>query len=164
MREANVILDILSTTANAYIILLLVTSTTEYFVLIVCTFYRLPDIEVAVVTIVCCTNFIKRVCKVIRIKSLDQLCNLLVAKRSIEVYLCLTLRTALGCNDDNTISTTGTIDSCRRSILQYVDALNFAWSDVADRAYRETVNDVEWRVVLRKRTTTTHANLHVSIR
>ena len=33
----------------------------------------------------------------------------LVAERSIEVHLGLALRTALGCNDDNTIGTTGTI-------------------------------------------------------
>ncbi len=71
---------------------------------------------------------------------------------------------ARGANGVIIISTTGTIDGCRRSILQYVDALNLARSDVADRAYWETVYDVERRVVLRKGTATTHPNLHVSIR
>ena len=163
MRETDVVFQVLGTTAYVHVILLLVTCTAEYLILIVTSFDRLPDVEVVVVTIVSATQLILIVCIVVWRHSLYQLRYFLVAERSIEVHLGLALRTALGCNDDNTIGTTGTIDGCRGSILQHVDALDFARSDVADRAYRETVNDVEWRVVLRKGTATTHANLHVSI-
>ena len=132
MRETDVVLDILGTTAYVHVILFLVTCTAEYLILIVTSFDRLPNIEIVVVTIVSATQLILIVCIVVWRHSLHQLRNLLVAERSIEVYLSLTLRTALGCYDDNTVGTTGTIDGCRRSILQYVDALNFARSDVAD--------------------------------
>ena len=143
MRETNVVLDVFGTTAYANIILLLVTSAAEYLILIVSTLYRLPDIEIIVVTIVCCSVLKESVCKVVRIESLDQFRYLLQSERCIEVYLGLAFRTALGCYDNDTVGTTSTIDGSRRSILQNIDALNFARSDVADRAYWEAVNDVE---------------------
>ena len=132
VRETDVVLDILGTTAYVHVILFLVTCTAEYLILIVTSFDRLPNIEIVVVTIVSAAQLILIVCIVIWRHSLHQLGNLLVAERSIEVYLSLTLRTALGCYDDNTIGTTGTIDGCSGSIFQYVDSLDFARSDVAD--------------------------------
>ena len=44
--------------------------------------------------------------------------------RTIEVNLNLSLLTFLGSDDDNTIGGTATIDRCRGSILQYLDALD----------------------------------------
>ena len=148
MRETDVVFQVLGTTVYVHVILLLVTCTAEYFILIVTSFDRLPDVEVVVVTIVSATQLILIVCIVVWRHSLYQLRYFLVAERSIEVHLGLALRTALGCNNDNTIGTTGTIDGCSGSILQYVDSLDFAWSDIADRTYREAVNDVERRVIL----------------
>ena len=41
---------------------------------------------------------------------------------------------ALGCNQDNTVTTTGTIKSCRRSILQHCHAFYVGRVDVVERA------------------------------
>ena len=89
--------------------------------------------------------------------------NLLPAVVCVVANLGLTLLTALGGNQDYTVSTTATIDGGRRSILKYGDILDIIGGDVADALNRESVDNVERVVALCDRTTTTHANLYFSV-
>ena len=89
--------------------------------------------------------------------------NLLPAVVSIIAHLGLTFLTALGGYQDNTVSTTATVDSGRRGVFQYGDVLNVVSGDVADALYGESVNDVQGIVRLGDRTTTTDANLYLCV-
>ena len=76
-------------------------------------------------------------------------------------------RTGLGAlrrHEDNTVSTTSTVDSRRRGILQHVDRLDLRSGDVRNRAYGETIHYEERVVRLRNRTTTTHAYRNLGTR
>ena len=50
-------------------------------------------------------------------------CKSLSGKRTLEIYLHLTLLGTLGGNDDDTIGSLSTIDGSRRCILQDLDTL-----------------------------------------
>ena len=67
---------------------------------------------------------------------------------------------SLGGDQNNTISTTGSIDSGRGSILQHIDALNVVGRDIVDRRYLDTVDHIERFIALCDRTTTTNADRH----
>ena len=92
--------------------------------------------------------------------------NLLEGKRSVVTYLHLTLLTALGCHKNNTVSTTATIDSGRRGILQNVDALDIAGVQRlnATGLKRHTVNNVERAPASRDRTLATDSDATQSTR
>ena len=81
---------------------------------------------------------------------------------AVVVHLYATLLGTLGRDEDYTVSTTGTIDSRRRSILQHVDRLNLIGRDVAHRT-RDTIHEDQRLVRLRDRTTTTHANRNLGV-
>ena len=67
--------------------------------------------------------------------------------------------TALGSNNDYTISTTGTVDSCSRSIFQDVDCFNFRRVKGRHTVFAgETVDDIQRFVTLSNGNTTTNPN------
>ena len=76
----------------------------------------------------------------------------------IILYLWLTLLGTLCGNKDDTISATGTIDSCRGSVLQYVNRLNIVSCNIINTAYYHTVNHIQRFVRLCNRTTTTYSD------
>ena len=90
--------------------------------------------------------------------------NLFPAIISIVAHLCLAFLTALGSHQDNTVSTTATIDGGRRSVLQHGDVLNVIGRNVTDTLNGETIDNVQRLVRLGDRTTATHTNLNFSIR
>ena len=90
--------------------------------------------------------------------------NLLPAVVGVVAYLGLSFLTALGGNQDNTVSTTATVDGCWWSILQYGDVLDVVGRYIADGFNGESVYDVQRVVALGDRTTTTHADLYLGIR
>ena len=171
MGIGDVVLHVLRAARDVGIVLHLVAGASEQFVLMVLSFHRTPDLEVVERTVArneACrlsgrSDFILVVCILIGAEHLLQLGGLLPAIGNVEAYLCLAFLTRLGGNDDNAVGTTGTVDSGRGCILKNVDALDFRGSDVADRSYREAIDNVERRVVLRKRTATTHTDLDVGI-
>ena len=83
--------------------------------------------------------------------------NLLEGERSVVAYLHLSLLTTLGCHEYNTVSTTATVDSGRRGILQNVDALDIAGVQRlnATGLKGHTVNHIERPPASRDRTLTT---------
>ena len=84
---------------------------------------------------------------------------------SIECYLCNTCFTSLGLYHYNTISTTCTIDSCRRSILQNLDTLDILRVDTLKTCFTyDTVYYIERVVALAYRACTTYTNLHCTTR
>ena len=82
----------------------------------------------------------------------------LVVHVVLHLGLAVTLRTLRG-NQDNTVSTAGTVDGCRSSILQHVNALNVVGRNIVDVAYLHTIHDIQRVVRLGDRTTTTDTNL-----
>ena len=156
----------LATTAHADIVLLLVACTTEEFVLPVVTFHRFPDFQILVCAIRCTrlVQFILIECIVIRIEHSNLFGSLTYTIGYSEIDLRLAFSTRLGSDDNDAIGTTGTIDGSRRSILQYIHRLDVSRSDVTDAGYREAVDNIERRIVLRKRATATNADFHIGIR
>ena len=61
----------------------------------------------------------------------------------VEVYLHLTSLGRLGGYDNNTVTTSGTINGGQGSILQYVDALDVGRRNVVDVVCLETINNVQ---------------------
>ena len=112
MGEADVELYVLVSTVDTDVILLLETCASEEFILIVVALYRLPYLKVAEVAIVCRAKFILIHGIVVWRHCLHELADLLPSKESVEANLCLSLLTFFGCDDDDTIGTTRTIDSC----------------------------------------------------
>ena len=169
-------LELFRATRYIHCILTLITRTTEYLVLIICTCYTFPIFQLTIWTIIWQEKalmfrgkatwllFILVVSKFIWTEDFVKSCSLLPTPACAYVYLNLTLCTTLSSYNDDTISTTSTIDSSRWRILQNIDRLNFRWSDVADRCNFKSVNNVKRWVILRKRTTTTHTNLDICIR
>ena len=76
----------------------------------------------------------------------------------------LSLLSALGRNDHDTVRTAATVDSGREGILQDVDGLDFRRGDVVDGFHRKTVHDVERAVVLGNGTATADTDLDIRIR
>ena len=86
-------------------------------------------------------------------------CTLRYTERSFEVYIYSTLLTTLGCDNDNTVSTTSTIQSTCRSVLQHRNRLDIVWVDSANRTtIGNTINNIEWLRVCRDRTKTTNTD------
>ena len=172
MSKRNVKVQFLCTTINTYVIIALCTRATENLVLPVMTCHRLQLVELCIRTVVAPVsaelrrrgNLILVHTEVVWIHHADFLHYLLPAERSVEVYVDLTFLTALGCNDNDTVSTARTVDSGGSSILQHVDCLDIRRRDVVDRGNLETIHDVERRVILRQRTTATHTDGDVGIR
>ena len=54
----------------------------------------------------------------------------------------LGIATTLSSNDNDTIGCSRTIDGCRRSILQYIDALDVGRIDMIDTRHIHTINNV----------------------
>ena len=100
----------------------------------------------------------------IRSHGVKSLGNVLSLNVTIVRNYGLTRLSTLGGNQDYTICTLRTIDSCRSSILQHGNVLNVRRSNVTDAGYWESVYDVERRVVTSDRTTTTHLDDHFCIR
>ena len=86
--------------------------------------------------------------------------DLLESERSVVTNLHLSLLTTLGCHEYNTVSTTATINSGRRSILQNVDALDIAGVQRlnATGLKGHTVNHIERPPASRDRTLTTDSD------
>ena len=59
----------------------------------------------------------------------------------VEAHRCSASLTTFGGDDDDTIGTTGTIDSGRRCILQYLHRLNVGWVDVESRTVCHTIHE-----------------------
>ena len=56
----------------------------------------------------------------------------------------LVFLTILGCDDNDTVGSTRTVDCTCRCILQYLDSLNVVWREVADRStHWHTIDNVE---------------------
>ena len=70
---------------------------------------------------------------------------------------CCTLRTRLGSDDYDTITCLSTIDSCRSSILKYVDALDVGGVDSVKITTRNTINYIK-RCRVADSTLTTDSN------
>ena len=103
-------------------------------------------------------------CVVVGVEHVEGVCDLLPAVVSVVAHVHLTALTALCRNEDNTVSTTRTVDSSRRSVLKDGDVLDVGSGDVGDGFHWESVNDVERIVALCDRTATTHTDLHLSVR
>ena len=87
------------------------------------------------------------------------------AEATVESNLSCTSLTGLGLYHYNTICTTCTIDSGRRSVLQNLDALDILRADTLKTCLaNNTVNYVEWVVALVNRAGTTYTNLHCTTR
>ena len=69
-----------------------------------------------------------------------------------------------GSDDDNAVSTLGTVDSGSRSILQDVHRSDVARRDIRDTRYRHTIDDIQRVVALGQRCTTADTNLDIGIR
>ena len=82
---------------------------------------------------------------------------------AVVVDTCLARLAALGGDKDNTVGTTGTIDSGRRGILKHSDILDIICRDIVDIVCRETVDYVKRRVVASDRTATTYTDEHFCI-
>ena len=69
--------------------------------------------------------------------------------------------TTFGCNQNYTVSTTRTIDGCRRSIFQDVDWFNITRVDRlnATRVQRHTIYYIKWWIGSIQRTVTTNTNI-----
>ena len=86
----------------------------------------------------------------------------------IEVYLQTALLSLLGGDDDDTIGCTGTIDGCRRSILQHSHALDIRWVDHTEEVAAVTRDTtlLQWHTIEHdkrvvagiQRSTTTHTD------
>ena len=85
----------------------------------------------------------------------------------------LTLATLLGCNDDDTVRTTGTVDSSCRSILQDTERLNILWvyyrKEVRKTLYTivvhcQTIDNDQWVVRSVQGRTTTNTDLGTTTR
>ena len=84
---------------------------------------------------------------------------------TVESNLSCTCLTALGLYHYNTICTTCTIDSGRRSVLQNLDALDIFRADTLKTCFaNNTIYYVEWVVALVNRAGTTYTNLHCTTR
>ena len=87
---------------------------------------------------------------------------------SIEVYLQTALLSLLGSDDDDTIGCTGTIDGCRRSILQHSHTLDIRWVDHTEEVAAVTRDTtlLQWHTIEHdkrvvagiQRSTTTHTD------
>ena len=75
----------------------------------------------------------------------DILLNLVNTEVTLIVYLQrLLLLTTLGRDDHHTVSSTRTVDSTCRSILQHLDGLDIVWREVADRgSHGHTVDHIQ---------------------
>ena len=93
----------------------------------------------------------------------DLLGHLLPGVVGIVADLGLAFLTALGGDEDYTISTTRTVDGGGGCILQDGDVLNVVGRDVADTVNGEAIDDVERVVRLGDGATSTHADLHLCI-
>ena len=89
---------------------------------------------------------------------------LLESHVGIVVYCHLASLTALGSNKHDTIRTTTTINSGRRSILQHVDTLDVAGRNIRDAIDRKTIYNIKRCIVACDRTSTTHADDDLCIR
>ena len=97
-------------------------------------------------------------------KSIQSLSHLLPRIVCVVRYTYLTLLTTLSSNEDYTVGTTRTVDSCRRSILQYCDIFDIGSRNIADTFHWETIDDIKRCIVASDRATTTYTNLHLRIR
>ena len=78
----------------------------------------------------------------------------------VEAHRCSASLTTLGGDDDDTIGTTGTIDSGRRCILQYLHRLNVGWVDVEGRTVCHTIHENQRIIGSQHRTGTTKIDAH----
>ena len=82
---------------------------------------------------------------------------------SIERNLCFSRFTTFGSNKNNAIRSFSSIDGGRRSIFQHINTLNITGRNIIDIIDLKTIHDVQRRVILCDRATTTHCNLNSSI-
>ena len=170
---AHIIRKRLVTTRDVGVVLLLETRATEDLLLVVCTFETLVALQVAetanIGAIAVVLGVADRSGLILILKEriligrhhLHELRGGLPTPAGVEGHLGLLAVGAFAAlcrHDDNAVSTLGTVDSGRRGVLQHVDGLDFRGSNVADVAYLEAVDNVQRRVVLRQRATTTHAD------
>ena len=85
------------------------------------------------------------------------------AHRGCGRNVSLTLLTTLGSNEDYTIGTTHTKHGCSRSILQYGDALDFAWVNVVEVTLY-TIHLNQWRRIVGSSLTTYQDSCSISSR
>ena len=172
---AECILNGLRTAIDVQVMIEGVTCATINDVLPIVCSYIFIHVHVLVVTKVICvrsnvllilkqSKLILPLSIIIRSEQIHSLCNLLYAIVSVVANVYLTTLTALSGNEDYTISTTATIDCCRRSILQDCDVFDVGSRDVTNTIYRETIYNIKRIVALGDRTTTAHANLYFCIR
>ena len=178
MRITKGVLNTLRTARDIQVLVEGVTGTSESNILPVVTLEVLEHVHIFPVTELACVvvNFrlvavvvehcilILPLSILIRTENVNLLSDVLDAVESIITNLCLTSLTAICGNEDYTVSTTRTVDGCRRSILQHCDVLDVACRNITDTVNGESVNDIKRVVALCDRTTTTHANLHLSVR
>ena len=155
--------QLFATPSHIHIILLLITCSSEYLILIVNTIDWFPDIHIIIISVIQRTDFTLISHKIIRTHHFGHFSHFLKTERSAKIHLNLSFFTTLGSNDNYTISTTCTVNSCRRSIFQDINTLNFRRSNVTDTGYRKTVYYIKRWIVLRQRTTTTYTYLNIRI-
>ena len=118
--------------------------------------------------LVICTKLVDDIHEFITTQHIYHLRTGLQTVGGIEVHLYSTLLSLLGGNDDDTVRCTGTIDGCRRSILQYSHALDIRRVDHAEEVAAVTRDTtlLQWHTIKHdkrvvagiKRCTTTHTD------
>ena len=175
MSIAERIFHCLRTTGNIQTLVECVACTTVNDVLPVVCGNILIHIQITIVAEeVCIRRYVIRIieqsqlilplCVVVWREHIHSLCYALPAIISIVAHVNLTALTALCCNEDNTVCTTATVNSGRRSVLQYCDVFDVACRNIANALNREAVDDIKRVVTLGDRTTTTHADLNLCVR
>ena len=167
-------LGLLRTTVQTQVVAVRKNIGTEHILLPIDSPNTLVEIEVVINTIVLFERchvaataeeriLIVRHHIVVSVHCLQALSDGLRLQITVVVNLSLTCLCTLCRDEDNTICTLRTVDSCRRSILQHSDVLNIVRRNIADARSLETIHNVQWRVITRDGTTTTHANQHFSV-
>ena len=118
--------------------------------------------------LVICTKLVDDIHKFITTQHIYHLRTGLQTVGGIEVHLYSTLLSLLGGNDNDTVRCTGTIDGCRRSILQYSHALDIRRVDHAEEVAAVTRDTtlLQWHAIEHdkrvvagvQRCTTTHTD------
>ena len=104
-------------------------------------------------------------CVILSVHSFRNVVCVRNTERSVKCNLSCAGLTHLGLNHYNTVSTARTVDSCRRSVLQHLDALNILRVDTLETCLaNDAVNYVQRVVALVYRACTTHTNLHRTAR
>ena len=141
-------------------------SSPQHFVLPVSTsiLYFTYDLTIGYVGTRCCLYLVENTFVIFRIQNFNHIFLYLHSNKTAIVYLHLTGSTFFRCHQNNTVRTTGTIDSCCRSIFQDFDRFDISRVYVTDGASchthtrhtitttgnyitclnRQTIDNVQW--------------------